>query len=784
MKQIRISVKELVTFIHRGGDLTNEFKSNARAKQGTELHTFLQEQYRETDDKEVSVKTLVEKEDYEITLSGRIDGVLLREGTVIIEEIKSTSVALELIDETSRPEHLAQARMYAYMYLKTRKQRSITVYLTYIHTQSKHVKIIKKRYNQTQLKRFFNDTIDAYITWLEIYETHQAKRQSSIEGLTFPFSDYREGQYTFMGAIYQTLIQKDILYSIAPTGIGKTVAALFSSLKTLDKETDKIFYLTAKNQGKQIVIDTVNLLKTHGLITKSVVLHSKEAMCLMDKVDCDPDICPYAKGYFEREKAALEDIFVHDDVYEQTLIKQYGEFHTICPHEFSLSISNYSDIIICDYNYAFDPRVHLIRYFEENFYTPKLLIDEAHNMVDRSRNMYSATLSEQSLINLRQAVAGFKGTIHAALNAVIGNVNTLKETHQLIKNPFYYQSENDIELIEKIDFLIVQLEKILVENKKFKTRKDVLDVYFELMQYRRISEFFNEHYKLFIEYQNAFISITQRCFNASQFIAEIIEYQTDGAILFSATLEPIDYYVKLITNGQGKTIQIPSPFDPLCLGLFVEGSTSTRYRDRDLSINKIIDTIYAMLEAKHGNYIAFFPSYAYMNKVLELFDQSQYHVVIQEPRMRYNERIELLQSFQQDSDTSTVGFFVLGGSFSEGIDYVGDLLHGVLIVGVALPMFNQENELLRSYFESHHENGFHYAYTYPGMNKVIQAVGRVIRQDEDKGIAILFDDRYLHHTYQQLFPKHWSHNTTIPHNDYIINYLKAFWKTDDDESEQ
>ncbi|MEC9485550.1 MAG: helicase C-terminal domain-containing protein [Candidatus Izemoplasma sp.] len=775
MKSLKVSVKDLVTFIHRGGDLTNEFKSNARAKQGTELHTFLQEQYLEEDQKEVFVKETVTQDDYEITLSGRIDGVLLRDHQIIIEEIKSTQVALELLDETSRPEHLAQAKIYAYLYLQTLSQKSITVYLTYIHTQSKATKIIKKRYNQTQLKRFFDNTILEYTTWLDIYEAHHEQRQASIEGLTFPFPDYREGQYTFMGAIYQTLMQKDILYSIAPTGIGKTVAALFSSLKTMDKETDKIFYLTAKNQGKHIVIDTVNLLKQHGLITKSVVLHSKEAMCLMDKVDCDPDICPYAKGYFEREKDALEDIFVHDDVYDQRLIKQYGEYHNICPHEFSLSISNYSDIVICDYNYAFDPRVHLIRYFEESYYTPKLLIDEAHNMIDRSRNMYSAVLQESSLKTLKASITRFKGPIHAALNAVLGRLNALKETHELAKNPFYYQEENILDLIEKIDFLIVQLDKILVEHKRFEARKDVLDVYFELVQYRRIAEFYNEHYRLFMHYFNEEITITERCFNAADFITEIIEYQTDGAIFFSATLEPIDYYVTLITNGEGKTIQIPSPFDPKRLGLFIEGSTSTRYRDRDLSISKIIDTIYAMLEAKQGNYIAFFPSYAYMNKVLTQFDTSGYHVVVQERNMRYSERKSLLETFQSDQDTSTIGFFVLGGSFSEGIDYVGDLLHGVLIVGVALPMFNKENELLRSYFDHHHNNGFHYAYTYPGMNKVIQAVGRVIRQDDDQGIAILFDDRYLHHTYTSLFPKHWAHIKTIPHNDIIIDYLNHFW---------
>jgi DNA excision repair protein ERCC-2 len=775
VKTTQISVKELVTFIHRGGDLTSEFKSNARAKQGTECHAYLQDKYTASDQKEVFVKHTHETSHHQLTLSGRIDGVLLRDNETIIEEIKSTTVSLDLMKEDSRPEHLAQAKLYAYLYLLNQEQKAITVHLTYIHVSTYETKTIRKRYNQTQLQRFFEDTILQYTTWLEIYETHQKNRNQSIEGLVFPFDSYREGQYQFMGAVYQNFIQQGILYSIAPTGIGKTIAALYSSLKTLDKKSDKLFYLTAKNQGKKIVIDTLNLLKKKGLDCKSVVLHSKEAMCLMDTVDCDPDICPYAKGYFERERDALTDIFVHDDVYDRPLIKQYGEYHKICPHEFSLSIASLSDVVVCDYNYAFDPRVHLIRFFEEHFYTPKLLIDEAHNMVDRSRMMYSASLQRSSLLMLKEALKGFDKELFAAVGAILKVVNAYLVNHQLEKNPFYHQLDNDLILLEKIDFCVIQLEKLLVENKRFKTRKDVLNVYFELLQYRRISEFYDEHYRFFIEYVLDDIIVTQKCFNAAHYIEETIEEHSEGAVFFSATLEPIDYYVDLITNKNGQTISIPSPFDPSHLGLFIEGRTSTRYRDRDRSITPIIDSIYAMVEAKKGNYIVFFPSYYYMSQVLELFDSTGYHTVIQERNMSYGARQDLLDTFSETHDQSTIGFFVLGGSFSEGIDYVGDLLHGVLIVGVAFPMFNKENELLRAYFEQTGHDGFHYAYTYPGMNKVIQAVGRVIRTEEDKGVAILFDDRYLHSVYQNLFPAHWVDVKPLKNKMYLIDVLKDFW---------
>jgi len=401
MKNIKITAKEIVQFIYSGGDLTSEFSSNKRALEGIEAHNYIQNQYDEEDKKEVSVETLFDYEDYSFYITGRMDGLLKNENKLIIQEIKSTKLDLSLIEIDTRPEHLMQAKMYAYMYCLEKGLKSITVRLTYITIEDYKTKDFTKRFNMKQLTVFFENTIKEYTKWLSIFDEHQKNKLTSIEGLKFPFEDYREGQYKFMGAIYQTLMSNDILYSIAPTGIGKTIASLYSSLKTISNEKEKIFYLTAKNAGKKIVVDTVNLLKENGLVCKTVVINSKESMCMMDKVDCDPDICPYAKGFFDRLKEALNDIFVHQDVYDMKLIKDYGEFHKICPHEFSLSISNYSDIVICDYNYAFDPRTHLIRYFEEEYYSPKLLIDEAHNMVDRSRSMYSATLQKSSIINLR-----------------------------------------------------------------------------------------------------------------------------------------------------------------------------------------------------------------------------------------------------------------------------------------------------------------------------------------------------------------------------------------------
>lgn len=776
MKQIRITAKDMVEFIHTGGDLTSEFKSNKRAMQGTEAHAFLQSKYTELDRKEVPVETLYEKEDYSFYITGRMDGLLQEQGKPVIEEIKSTLTDLHVLKIDSRPEHLSQAKMYAYMYCMKEDLRSISVRLTYVSVHDYQTKSFTKRYNITQLTRFFEETVFAYMSWLKILDEHQQRKQKSIEGLTFPFLEYREGQYTFMAAVYKTIMTNDILYSIAPTGIGKTIAALFSSLKAIESEKDKVFYLTAKNAGKKIVVETINLLKEHGLIAKTVVIHSKDTMCLMDKVDCDPDICPYAKGYFDRVNEALNDIFIHQDVYDIDLIKSYGEYHKICPHEFSLSISNFSDVVICDYNYAFDPRTHLIRYFDEEYYHPILLIDEAHNMIDRSRNMYSSSIAKSTFLKLKKSANAVKPSIKSNITIIAGYIDDFVVKNEVEKARFYYQDELDDTFVSLIESLTNKLEQILVENKKFAQRKDLLDGYYECVQFLKISDFYRSSYRYFVEMVDEDIILSQSCLDASTYILETIKRRSKGTVLFSATLEPIDYHVQLITHGEGKSISIPSPFTQEHLGLFMDDSTSTRYRDRERSIDSIIDNIYAMLEAKIGNYIVFFPSYRYLNRVLEHFNNEEYEVLVQKRNMTVQERNEILHAFDSVSTVSKVGFFVIGGSFSEGVDYIGEKLSGVLIVGVALPQFNQYNEILRSYFDEQFGNGFDYAYTYPGMNKVIQAVGRVIRTDEDYGVGILFDDRYNHRTYRQLFPENWNHIQKIQPNTFLQTYLNHFWK--------
>lgn len=776
MNRQKLSVKEIVQFIYASGDLSN--KSNVRLRQleGQRIHLKHQESYNNQSKKEVFVETYFKYGDIEYYISGRIDGVLIEDDSRILEEIKSTETALSLIDESTYPSHMNQLKMYAYMYMLAHQIKSINLRLLYINTKDELTKPITKRVTYEQMERTFLNTMHEYMEWLKIYEHHQFDKNHSIDGLTFPHNTYREGQYPFMGAIYQTFIRQEVLYASAPTGIGKTVGALYAALKSVKDSKEKIFYLTAKNAGKHIAVDTVRNLIKNGLKVKAITLNSKDNMCLREEVDCDPEICPFAKGFYNRLSVALKDIFEHDDVYDMKLIKDYATYHNICPHEFALEIANYADIIICDFNYAFDPRIRLIRFFEESNYIPKLLVDESHNLVDRSRSMYSSELSINDIYSLKAITDAMKPvTLKNPVQLLINVMESSIKNTDVKKSGFFIDTEIDESLLKAIRYVVNKCESFLADYKKHEHRKTIRESYFTLMQFLRVSEYFSKAFRYAIIDNKQQTTFNIICLDASHPIKEIIDTKASGTVFFSATLNPSKYYASLLTQNEGKYFDVPSPFEPKKLGLFIDVSTSTKYHDRPQSIDRIIDSLYAMLESKVGNYIIFFPSYKYLEMVLAKFDQINYETLIQTPNMSLKERNALLDNFRTPKKTSKIMFSVLGGSFSEGVDYIGDLLHGVMIVGVALPAYNKLNEIMKDYFFESGYDGFHYAYTYPGMNKVIQAVGRVIRTMEDRGVAILLDERYNRPLYQSLMPKHWSHAKYLEEDDYIQGFLDQFW---------
>ncbi len=773
LEEHRISVKELASFLHAAGDLGSQSGARNRRRLGQKLHEARQNDYLAGDEREVYVEAHLARGGHSLHISGRIDGVLHRDGECIVEEIKSTETDLSLLEEDTYPAHLRQAQIYAWLLAESRGLRNLSVWLTYIDADKRH-RTFTKRYSKSTLDAILEATVSGYLEWLDVYREHQYEKRRSIEGLTFPFESYREGQYHFMGAVWQTLVRGETLYAEAPTGIGKTIAALYAGLKALKDEREKLFYLTAKNAGKSIAVDMVERMKQEGLRIKAITLNAKENLCLKDEVDCDPELCEYAKGFYNRLREALEDLFVHDDVYGAERIRAYGEFHTLCPHAFALEVADYCDLIICDFNYVFDPRIQLERYFADHQFTPRLLVDEAHNLVDRARSMHSATLSCEDLVSLEANTRELKPSPAPRVRAVLTRMEEILKESGADRSGFAAYNELDEALLSHLQRLLARLDDALQANKRHRQRKACREGFFEVATFLRIAEYFGSAYRFVIEREQEATRFSIACLDASQETALLVEKLEGGSVFFSATLTPIHYYSQLITRGEGKRFEVPSPFDPRRLGVFLDVSTSTKYRERRYSLPRIVDTIYALLETRRGNYIAFFPSYAYLEMAYEQFDATGYDVLKQERGMSPFAREEMLESFKRTSERSKVLFAVLGGSFSEAVDYTGEALSGVLIVGVALPAFNRMNEMIRDHFYEEGLNGFDYAYTYPGFNKVVQAVGRVIRTERDRGVAVLLDSRYDLPQYRALLPAHWRH-VTLSEDHVIQDFLDSFW---------
>ncbi len=774
MKQFKVGVGDLVSFLYSSGDLSSELFQNVSLLEGTKAHQYLQSQYGSKDQAEVHISLGYHNDIYDLFLTGRMDGLLVRDGYTIIEEIKSTLFNIFDEDYHVKHEHEAQLKIYAYMYMKNENLKEIDGRVTYIQLSDYKVRHFDYIFSLDTLELFFLESIQKYSIWINLLYEHETLKMSSLSDLVFPFDSYRRGQREMMSAVYQTVLEQDILYSIAPTGIGKTMAALFASLKALNDPSQKIFYLTAKTVGKQIAIDSMDMLHEGTLETKTLELTSKDTICFLDKRECDSEKCPFAKGFFDRLQEATKDIFENEKLMKRSVIERYARKHEICPFEFSLYVSYFVDVIICDYNYVFDPRTHLIRYFDEQNYKPLLLIDEAHNLISRSRDMYSSTLRRSDIIKLRRLSTKLKPTIRTGIKHVLDAYDLFEEP--LINQSFITVKSLNIAFYDALKYLMKKVENALKENPKYSKKIEVLDSYFAILAFTRIYDFYNDAYLTNIEKIGDDISITIQCLDASRFLLDTIKNKAFGTVFFSATMYPLDYYKELLTQKQGETLKIQSPFDHNRLKLIIYDSISTRYQDRKQSIEGVVDTITSVVNAKKGNYIVFFPSYQYLNQVLENMPQDiEADILIQKRDMDFSLRDLIIEKFKTQIERTQLAFFVMGGMFAEGIDYIGDMLNGVIVVGVGLPMLNETNNQLKDYYQDHFKKGFDYAYRNPGMNKVIQAVGRVIRTSSDYGIAILIDDRFTQFSYRKLFPLEWKAYETARNQKQLKTILSTFW---------
>nr|WP_236901709.1 ATP-dependent DNA helicase [Clostridium tyrobutyricum] len=798
---IKISVRNLVEFVLRQGDLDNRFTSNVRALEGTRVHQKIQQQYKDkiigdksaTYNCEVSLKYEIIYRKFKFLIEGRADGIILEDDCVTIDEIKTVTRPLEMIDATYNPLHLAQVKCYAYIYAYENKLDYICVQLTYYNINDHKVKFIKEKINIEDLRRFFIDILDKYYKWVELKKDWNDIRNKSIDDLKFPFKSYRTGQRKLAAVVYGTIRDKKRLFVQAPTGIGKTISTIFPSIKALaTQKLSTIFYLTAKTTTRATAEETLKIMFERGLRLKSITITAKEKVCLNDDTACNPEHCEYARGHYNRVNEAIFEIINSEDLITRDKIIKYSKKFQICPFEFCLDTALFCDYVICDYNYAFNPRVYLRRFFDESSEKNVLLIDEAHNLVDRSRDMFSAEIYKKSFLHIKKFIKKEDNKILKCLNKINSYMLDLKKNCNLefkdlkdklsgdivyIKKNIYAQKSKMSEIYFLLKNFSSQIEEWMIKNAGQTGYDEILDEYFTVNNFIRIYEIYNDNFITYIENMAGDLKVKILCIDPSTLLDERMK-SAEASILFSATLSPMNYF-KDILGGRAEdyNMTLLCPFERRNREILISSNISTVYRSREESCLPIINYIKTVVSRRTGNYIVFFPSYGYMDRVYELFIEKfpDVKTSIQKSGMSESEREKFLNDFKEDSKESFISFAVLGGLFSEGIDLKGDKLIGSIIVGVGLPKISFERDIIMDFFNKKNGLGYEYSYMYPGMNKILQAAGRVIRTESDRGVILLIDKRFMTVKYKKLFPREWYPNHIIDCEHDIESILKVFW---------
>lgn len=797
--QLKTSVRNLVEFFLRSGNIDNRrgASSEMAMSEGSRIHRMIQKRMGTEYKAEVPLRYSVNTERYEIVIEGRADGIITEENGFVIDEIKGTYRDLFKMAEPVAV-HLAQAKCYAYMYAckLPPEEKTIGVRMTYCNLDTEEIRYFDSQYLYKELENWFLELIDRYRKWADMEYEWKEKRQSSIRSLEFPFV-YRKGQKELVTYVYQTICHKRKLFLEAPTGVGKTISTVFPSVKAIGEgKADKIFYLTAKTITRTVAEETFALLRSKGLEFKTVLLTARDKICFLHEPECNPEVCPYAKGHYDRINDALYDILTHEVNYSREKILEYADKHQVCPFEMGLDISLFCDAIVCDYNYVFDPHVYLRRFFAEGNKGEYLfLVDEAHNLVERGREMYSASLWKEEFLELKREIKEVDKRISQQLDKCNRELLTLKrecENYKILDTfaPF----------VMSLTRLHSSLNEFLEEREEKALsglRKTVLEFYFKISHFLEMYELMDENYEVYtrLEEDGRFL-IRLFCVNPANNLHACME-RAVSTTLFSATLLPIQYYKKLL-GGEAQDFEVyaESTFDCRKCGLYIGGDVTTRYTRRGQEeYRRIACYIYETVNKRYGNYMIFFPSHSFLQQVYDIYarefwDKATQECILQESHMNERAREDFLRRFSVNEDCdfsdliqmeieieeekSLLGFCVMGGIFSEGIDLKNDSLIGAIIVGTGIPQVCPEREILKQYFDREDGNGFDYAYRYPGMNKVLQSAGRVIRTAEDVGIVTLLDERFENPSYKRLFPREWKDCERVT-MESIGKRIERFW---------
>lgn len=774
---IRISVRNLVEFILRSGDLDSKrgVQDKEAMQKGSRLHRKIQKQMGSNYRAEVSLKYDMEYEDLILRVEGRADGIFTENEKICIDEIKGIYRNVESL-ESAVPVHRAQAMCYAWITAVQEDQKEIGIQLTYANLDTEEIRRFRETLTREYLEKWYRDLMDQYHKWVSFRLSWKEKRDASMRNLEFPFP-YRKGQREMVTGVYHAVSNKKQIFVQAPTGVGKTMSSLFPAVRAVGEgKGEMIFYLTAKTITRTVAQDAFEILRQRGLLFQTVTITAKEKLCCCEKPECMPEKCPYAKGHFDRVNEAVYDLWTSEQSFSRDKILAQAEKFKVCPFEMCLDLSLWVDGVICDYNYVFDPNVHLKRFFGENVSGEYIfLIDEAHNLVERGREMYSASLAREDIMEVRRLVKDCSPKLYRALGRTAKQLLELKKE----SNPcLVMENTGTLPLV----LLQVQgeMDRLLEESPSQEIVDGILELYFDIRDFLNISELLDENYVIYAsEGEDGKFRIRLYCVNPAANLQECLN-KGSSAVFFSATLIPMKYYRGLLsTREDDYGIYVRSPFEQKNRCILICADVSSRYTRRGYEeYRKIAEYIARMAWQKKGNYMVFFPSYRLMEDVYQVYEEEfavdWIRCICQTASMNEREREEFLEGFQEQKKETLLGFCIMGGMFSEGIDLMGDRLIGAAVVGTGLPQVNLERELLKQYYDKKGECGFDHAYRYPGMNKVLQAAGRVIRTKEDVGTILLMDERFLNPDYRMLFPAEWE-DAAVCRLGNVDHHLKQFW---------
>lgn len=775
---IRISVRNLVEFILRSGDLDTRkgaFADREAMAKGSRIHRKIQRQMGASYQAEVSMSHTTEFDEFVILVEGRADGVLQTEESVVIDEIKGVHRDLRFLEEPLEV-HLAQAKCYAFFWSQDKDLEKIQVQMTYCHLDTEEIRRFERTYTSEELEKWYEWLIAQYYQWALWEYQWKKTRNASMEGLEFPFP-YREGQRDVVSGVYRTILRKMQLFIQAPTGVGKTMSTIFPAVRSMGEGlTEKIFYLTAKTITRTVAWEAFQILKNQGLSCKVLIITAKEKMCVCEEVECNPVYCPRAKGHFDRVNDAVFHLLTERDSYDRDTLMEYSEKYQVCPYEMCLDVATWVDAVICDYNYVFDPDVYLRRFFSEgNKGNYVFLIDEAHNLVERGREMYSAVLYKEDFLKMKKLVKPYRKKLERSLERCNRQLLELKrecETYQVVESLGGFA----VSLMN----VMGEMESYLEELEDGELRKEILDFYFQVRSFLYIYDLLDENYVMYTQHdEDGRFRVKLYCVNPAKNLQNCLDKGV-STIFFSATLLPVGYYKKLLSGRtEDYAVYAKTPFLPEQKKVILARDVSSRYTRRGPEeYGRIAEYIHQVAETRQGNYMIFFPSYKMMEDIYAIYEEKygclKRKILLQNPSMQEKDREEFLKEFEEETEGSLLGFCVMGGIFAEGIDLTGEKLVGAVIVGTGLPQISYEREILKTYYDKKQENGFDYAYRFPGMNKVLQSAGRVIRTQEDRGVILLLDERFCTAEYRCLFPREWE-DYEICNRGNVKGILEKFW---------